>query len=83
MAISKNIEDREYLKFRDGHRVAVSVENGLVSGIDYDALSFEYPNTQTEIIRFRQINETGAIIASVEIRYTDSTKENIQYAKRI
>jgi hypothetical protein len=42
-----------------------------------DAVTFEYPSTTTEIIRFRNGGAVGTILKSLLVTYTDDTKANL------
>jgi hypothetical protein len=44
---------------------------------DTDSITFEYPNTTTEIIRFREGGTSGTILKSLRVIYTNATKGNI------
>lgn len=73
----KNINDLEKYKFVDANgEVAVrNVKAGdLLNGMVYDALTIAYPDSVTEIVSYRTGGKTGTIVRTIEIIYSDSTK---------
>ena len=74
MALSPNINSREFDKFRDGNKVAVTVEGdiGLLEGIKYDSIEATYPSLTTELYTYKLATVAQAQIL---VTYSDSTKE--------
>lgn len=42
-----------------------------------DSVTFEYPSTTTEVIRFRQGGLSGTILKSLQLIYTNSDKSEL------
>lgn len=80
MSLSNSIEDREFNKFRDNNRVAVTIEDGLLSGVVYDEIQAQYPSSTTE--HYLYLNNS-VLQATVEIIYTNSSKNNLSLARRL
>lgn len=65
-------------------RLAVDTSSGLIPGsIRYEAITYEYPDAVTDIIRLRRVNETGTIVFSMETKYVDATKAQTLWSKVI
>lgn len=80
MALSPNINSREFAKFREGDRVAVTLENGILAGLQYDDIQATYPNATTENYSYYL---AGQIVATIEVTYSNSNKKDLLRARRI
>lgn len=56
---------------------------GLLNGIIYDYVSVTYPSSTTESYVFKQGGSSGTIVATINLTYTDSTKENLSSAEKV
>lgn len=77
------MRDNEANKFRDastGSKVAVTIEDGLLSGVTYTKIAITYPTTSTEIYSYYN----GAVLnAQIMLTYTDSSKQKLSIAERL
>ncbi len=86
MALSPNINSREFGKFRDGggdnSKVAVVLEgdSGIIQGIEYDDIQASYPDSLTEQYEYYL---DAVLQATVEITYQDTAKKIFLRARRI
>lgn len=76
----KNINtlDRgSYNDFGDGtpaKQVLINELNNFSPSKDIDAITVEYPDSVTEVYRYRQGGLSGTILKSVTVSYSDDTK---------
>ena len=90
MAIPKTIEGREQNKFVEsstrpnGTAVEVKVSNkvdlyqgSIIAGIEYDAVTFSYPDNVTEIHRYYLGGVDGELVATVTAVFDSSSKKNL------
>lgn len=87
MALPTSKTDRDYQKFRDGSvvgqtKVAVSVEGdtGILQGVEYDEIQATYPSPDVELYTYFK---SAIEVASVEVTYTDNTKQTLLSVKRV
>lgn len=86
MALPNNIKDREFEKFREttgkNTKVAVAIEGdtGLVQGVEYDDIQASYPDSTTEIYSYYL---SSVLQASIEVTYTNSSKNVLIRARRV
>lgn len=77
------VKDNEANKFRGdatSPKVAVTLENGLLSGLSYDDIQVTYPTSSTENYNYYLLTN---LIATVEVTYTDATKAILERVQRI
>jgi hypothetical protein len=78
--------DREYTKFREAGngqtKVAVGLEGdtGLLEGVSYDDIQVTYPSSSTERYAYFL---SSTLQATIEVTYSDSTKEVLTRVRRI
>lgn len=82
--MSPNIDDRELSKFReasnDKSKVAVTVEDGLLSGVTYTKIVIEYPTQNTEVYKYYN----GLVLsAEILLTYTNNSKQYLSSAERL
>lgn len=79
----KSAEDREYNKFRDGQGgevVAVTIDQGVLSGVSYDDIQVTYPNSTTENYLYYL---SASLQATVQVTYTSASKSDLLRVRRI
>ena len=74
--------DREFDKFFETSDNETAIRVGIISGpknktIEYNAISVSYPNSTTEIFSYFQGGLLGNLVLTVNVVYTDATKDNI------
>jgi len=90
MAIPKTIEGRELNKFvesstrSNGTAVEVAISNkvdlyqgSIIAGIEYDAITFSYPDNVTEIHRYYLGGTSGSLVATVTATFQSDLKKNL------
>lgn len=81
MAISNNLNNREFDKFKEtqGGETAVRVieASGLLSGVVFDAVSVSYPTNTTEVYTFKTGGVSGITVATITLTYTNVSKQNL------
>jgi hypothetical protein len=84
MALPVAITDREYKKFIEDSvdsgvdlRVALMSGGGLVSGVQFDAVTVTYPSATQEVYALRTGGIAGTILKSVTVNYVDATKAEL------
>jgi hypothetical protein len=84
MALLDNINDREKNKFRDAggtlSKVAVTLEEGILAGIQYDEVQATYPTSVKEQYAYYL---SSSLVATIEVEYTTSSKLYLLSVKRI
>jgi hypothetical protein len=60
----------------------VSLTNSVIGDIVYDAITVEYPDTTTEVFKYRSGGAGGTIQATITVTYTDTTKDDISSVVR-
>lgn len=77
------LKDNESNKFRGTvalPKVAVTIEDGLLSGVTYTKIEITYPTALTEVYNYYN----GATLsAQVMLTYTNSSKQNLSIAERL
>jgi hypothetical protein len=53
---------------------------GFIDGLDYDEITFAYPNSTTETITYKL---GGTTVQTLEVKYTNSSKNDLLYVKEI
>jgi hypothetical protein len=82
MSLAGNIRDREYSVFdlnsegQPAKRV-ISLGEQFRPPKDTDSITVEYPSISVEVYRFRSGGVSGSILKSIQVTYTDSTKDNL------
>lgn len=90
MAIPKTIEGREHNKFVESstrpNKTAVEVaisnkvdlyQGSIIAGIEYDAVTFSYPDAVTEIHRYYLGGVNGNLVATVTAIFQTNSKKNL------
>lgn len=90
MAIPKTIEGREQNKFVEsstrpnGTAVEVAISNkvdlyqgSIIAGVEYDAITFSYPDSVTEIHRYYLGGVNGNLVATVTAIFQTNLKKNL------
>lgn len=90
MAIPKTIEGREQNKFVEsstrpnGTAVEVAISNkvdlyqgSIIAGVEYDAITFSYPDSVTEIHRYYLGGVNGNLVATVTAIFQTNSKKNL------
>lgn len=76
-----NTMDRgSFNDFGDGtpaRQILLNKVNKFSPSKDTDAITVEYPNTTTEVYRYRQGGTGGTILNSVTVIYTASSKKDL------
>jgi hypothetical protein len=85
MAMSKNRNDREFSKFVDSPSrpgsaavETVSFVGNLLSGINFDSISFSYPDSRTEVFTYYLGGLDGDVVAIVTAIYYDTSKRKLK-----
>lgn len=83
MALPTTLQQREYKKFiESGGETAVRVV-GTIGGTEFDppsnadSITAEYPNSVTEIYKYRTGGLVGTVVKTITVVYLDSTKADI------
>lgn len=79
----KSVEDREFNKFRDGQGgevVAVTIDQGVLSGVSYDDIQVTYPNSTTENYLYYL---SASLQATIQVTYTNASKSDLLRVRRI
>lgn len=84
------IEQREHEDDAAARRVILVNPDGSITpstifklvNVAYDAWTVDYPTTIKEVYKFRTTDESGPVVATVSITYTDSTKEFMAFGVR-
>lgn len=78
-----SVKDNESNKFRPSgqySKVAVTIEDGLLSGVSYNKIIVEYPTGTTELYKYYN----GALLeAQVLLTYTTTSKADLSSAERL
>jgi hypothetical protein len=81
MPLSPVVLDRERDKFLEAHdgetAVRVLLSEAMRAPANSDAATVAYPSSTQEVYSFRSGGVAGAILRTLTVNYTDSTKENI------
>lgn len=78
MALPTTLSDREYRKFEDaadGPAVRVLALEAFAPPASSDAGTVEYPDSVTEVYKFREGGVSGTVLKTLTLVYTTSTKE--------
>lgn len=83
--MADTIVDKENHKFirHTSNTTSVRVTKmpmGFIDGLDYDEITFAYPNSTTETITYKL---GGSTVQTLEVKYTNSSKNDLLYVKEI
>ena len=79
--------ERDYLSFEqigpeEWARRVKGTGLSIVAGIDWDAVTVNYPSSTTEVYEFKTGGLSGTISATVTVVYTSSTKDDLWSVER-
>lgn len=60
----------------------LGTSEGILTGVNYDAVSVSYPNTTTEVYQFLSGGLTGDVQATVTLVYTSASKNDLVSVER-
>lgn len=80
--MARTIEDREYAKFRNENKVAVTLEGdtGLLEGISYDDIQAEIVSA---IITNYKYYSAGVLKATIQVTFTNSAHDDVSRVRRL
>ena len=96
MAIPDNLKDRDHAAYienpSDGgtdrrvHDLSLNSKltgvGGLLTGVEYDAVSVAYPTSTTETYTFYTGGLAGTLQATITLTYTSASKQELSSAVR-
>ena len=76
--------NRRALHTRLGNTSAEPIPiGGLLSGVSWDWFAVSYPTATQEIYTFKTGGSGGTLVATIELNYTDSSKESLASGGRV